>query len=129
MSLYFEANPPGLTSLTGLQYDPERPARHCRICGRSYQPPQARTDAWLTDPAVKWEVEKALREWAIQHNKTHSERVHRSFRSTHQFLTAEAALKLAPLGIYPVQDMIFSDEVEHAARIAPRAPKDDVDGH
>lgn len=77
---------------------------------------------------VQWAVDILLQEWAINHNKIHPEHQHRSFRRSGRFLTPEATEKLVPLGIIPVSDMLVNDEAEHAARLAPRAPKDDVEG-
>lgn len=127
MSLYYEVTPLGLTTLEGLEYDPHRPARHCRICGRSYQPRLARSAEWETSDEVKWAVEVLLQEWGVNHAKTHPQREHLRLRQSGRFLTPEATVKLAPLGIYPVQDMIFSDEVAHAGLLAPRAPTDDAE--
>lgn len=127
-SLYFEVTPLGLKTLEGLEYDPERPAKHCRICGRSFQPPLARTEEFLTSPEVQWAVEILLREWAVVEDKRHTDKERESLRKSGRFMTPEAALKLIPLGIYPLQDMVTSDESAHAGREAPRAPKDDVDG-
>jgi len=128
VSLYFEVTPIGLSSLEGLEYNPERPARHCRICGDSFQPPLARAVEWLTDPEVKWAVEILLKDWADTHNKRHSDAESRKLRASGCFLTPEAAIRLVPLGIYPIQDMVVSEEVAHAAATAPRAPQEDVDG-
>jgi hypothetical protein len=127
-SLYCEVTPIGLTSLEGLKYNPDRPAQHCRVCGRSFQPELARSDAFETSAEVRSAVGGLLKQWAAAHYKTHPERVHQSLRNSGHFLTPEAALKLVPLGIYPVQDMVFSDESAHAGLVAPRAPTDDVEG-
>jgi len=127
LSLILEVTPPGLTALEGLEYDPHRPARHCRICGRSYQPKLARVPEYEWDMEVKWAVEILLKEWALAHYKTHPERVHQQLLASGRFMTPEATVKLASLGIYPVQDMVFSDEAAHAGRLAPRAPTDDAD--
>lgn len=129
MSLYFEVTVPGLRTLDGFEYDPERPAQHCRLCGTSFQPALARTDDWLWNDEVKWAVEILLREWSNNHARTrHTQREHENHRRSGRFLTPEAAAKLIPLGIYPVQDIVLDDEVRHAGLLAPRAPKDDVEG-
>jgi hypothetical protein len=127
-SVYLHVPLIGRKDLPGLEYMPDRPARHCRICGTSYQPSLARCDEYESDQEVQWAVEILLQEWAVNHNKRHSQKEHSQLRQTGKFLTPEATVKLAPLGIYPVQDMVTNDEVAHAARIAPRAPIDDVEG-
>lgn len=128
MSLYFEATPIGLTSLEGFGYDPKRPARHCRLCGASFQPALARAAEYEANEEIKLAVEILLQEWTVNHNKRHTPKEHRNFRMSGRFLTPEAAEKLIPLGIYPVQDIVMDDEVRHAAAIAPRKPTDDVEG-
>lgn len=116
----------GRAGLTNFEYDPERPARHCRLCGESYQPALARTDEYLTSPQVQMTVEVLLRGWADDHNSQHSQRLHEAFRDTGMFLTPEATEKLVPLGIIPVQDIVLSSEHAHAALQAKRAPNDDI---
>jgi hypothetical protein len=127
MSLYFEVTVPGLTSLEGLEYNPGRPARHCKICGRSFQPALARSDKWLTSAEAQLTVEILLKNWATYHNRTHSSREHESFQKSGRFLSPEATEKLVPLGIIPVSDIVTDDEVRHAGLLAPRAPKDDTE--
>lgn len=108
---------------------PDRPARHCRVCGTSYQPALARDITYPSDPEVQWAVEILLQEWALNHNRNaRCKAAGESLRRSGRFLTPEAAEKLVPKGIIPVQDMVMDDESAHAARLAPRAPNDDVEG-
>ena len=107
---------------------PERPARHCRICGTTFQPALARTNEYPVDTEVQWAVEILLQEWALNHNKKHPQKQGEQLRSTGRFLTPEAAERLIPLGIIPLQDLAMDDESSHAGRLAPRAPINDVEG-
>jgi len=111
-----------------LEFISDRPARHCRICGVSFQPALARTEEYLTDVEVQWATEIELQEWSNKHNKTHTAQQHQNFRSTGTFLTPEATERLVPLGIIPIQDIVFSEEHAHAGRQAKRAPDNDVEG-
>lgn len=129
-SLYLHVPPIGLDSqnFPGFEYMPERPARHCRICGASYQPQLARDPDFNSDPEVQWRVEILLQEWALHHNKRHSDTEHDQFRKSGRFLSPEAAEQLIPKGIIPMQDMSVSEESAHAARLAKRVPTVDVEG-
>jgi len=44
-------------------------------------------------------------------------------------MTPTAALKLIPLGIYPIGDLVTDEEVAQAGLEAARAPSDDVQDH
>ena len=127
--LFINVPPVGISNLLygdGFTYDGTRPARHCGICGESYQPEIARDPNYDTDRGLQLKVDYLLRHWAQNHNKKHSEWERAVFIQTGQLMTPEAALKLIPLGIYPLADLTFDDEMYHAGREAPRCPSDDV---
>jgi hypothetical protein len=110
----------------GFTYDGSRPARHCGICGESYQPDEARLPNYYADREVQLKVDFLLRHWAHNHNKMHSERERLAFIKSGKLMTPEAALKLIPLGIYPLADLTLDDEIIAAGFEAPRCPSDDV---
>lgn len=116
----------GLGPEENFEFDLTRPAQHCAICGESFQPELARSDAFLTDGEVQLAVKIQIDEWRRQHNKKHSEKEHIEFVKSGRKMTPEAALKLIPLGILPVGDLSFDEEVIQAGLEAKRAPDNDV---
>jgi hypothetical protein len=116
----------GLSEEDGFTYNPLRPARHCGICGDSFQPEAARSPIYDADPEVRLAVDIEIKQWAIAHNKKHSEKEHIEHIKSGRLLTPEAAVRLIPLGIYPIDDLYFDDEIRQAGFEAPRAPNDDV---
>jgi hypothetical protein len=125
--LFFFVPPIGIGPEDDFYFDGTRPARHCGICGESFQPYLARTDEFLTDGEVQLAVQIELEEWRRQHNNTHSEAEHVAFIKSGRLMTPEAALKLIPLGVYPVGDMALEDEeIIQAGLEAKRAPFNDV---
>jgi len=109
----------GLPDVAELKFDVNRPHTFCNICGAVYQTDLDRTanTAFLVLLA-----ENGRKQWSHEHSATHSAREHKNFRDSGRFMTPEAATKLVPLGIIPLSDQLFDDEVDHAARTAPRAP-------
>lgn len=132
MSVYIHVPPIGIGRANGQTYDDgfnyrgDRPARHCGICGESFQPELARHPEYTTSPEVRHRVELELVQWARLHNGKHSRREHLLYKDRGNLMTPEAAIKLIPLGIYPLQDMVMDAEVAQAGLEAPRVPKDDV---
>jgi hypothetical protein len=126
-NLYLETSIVGKSELTNFLFEPNRPARHCRICGDSFQPVLARDPHFSTDKDIQLAVEILLQQWSdIHNNRAHSAREHLEFQASGRFMTPEAALRLIPLGIIPLQDMVFSAEHVQAGLEAKRAPTDDV---
>lgn len=117
-------------SATSLTIRKDREFAACRICGAIFQP-------WLNwatgdeEYAANYMIALAahmeIKEWRNKHNGTHSEAEHRAFVASGRTLTPEAAIKLAPFGLVPVDDAITDEEVAQALREAPRAPVDDVE--
>ena len=126
MKLYLHIPPIGIGPSDNFTYDGTRPARHCGVCGDSFQPWLARTDEFLTDSEVQLAVQIELEEWRQEHNKTHSTEEHLALKRSGNLMTPEAASRLIPLGIYPISDMITDEEVAQASLEAPKAPKNDV---
>jgi hypothetical protein len=124
--LFLHVPPIGIGPDDNFHYNGLRPARHCGICGESFQPELARCPEYNTDPEVRLAVELLLREWAIKHNKKHTTKEQQHYAERGNLMTPEAAIKLIPLGIYPIQDLLEDDEVIQAGLEAPRAPSDDV---
>jgi len=127
MSKHFLHVPPlGIGKDDGLTYDPLRPARHCGICGDSFQPELAKSPSYDSDEGVRLAVDILIREWATNHNKKHSPQQHIEHVRTGRLMTPEAAVRLIPLGVYPIDDLYFDPEISQAGFEAPRAPVDDV---
>lgn len=119
----------GIGPEDSFHFDISRPAQHCKLCGDSFQPWLARTPEFLTDPEVQLAVDIELNEWRVQHNKKHSASEHTALAESGRMMTPEAAIKLVPLGILPLGDLAFDEEVMQAGMEAKRAPNDDVQDH
>lgn len=136
MTTYITGAAVGLKSLPGLVFELEASYTGCMICGSLYQSILDRKIALLVrepdNPLNCFldgyiiQAEKLRKEWAKTHSKSHPQEQHDSLKKSGQFCTPEAALKLAPYGIFPLDSS--SDEVDHAMLEAPRAPLDDVEG-
>jgi len=124
--LFLHVPPLGLSDDEGITYDPSRPARHCGICGDSFQPVLARSPLYNSDSEVRLAVDLEIREWAIKHNKKHSNKEHVEHIKKGRLMSPEAAIRLIPLGIYPINDLYYDEEIKQAGLEAPRAPQDDV---
>jgi len=113
-------------SATSLSIRKDREYAACRICGDIYQP-------WLNQLSDEEYNENLhglaasieILEWRTKHNRTHSEKTHKSFRQSGRTCTPEAAIKLAPFGLVPIGDA-NDPEIRQALAEAPRAPTDDV---
>lgn len=125
-SIYLHVPPIGIDESDGFTYRGDRPASHCKICGDSFQPWLARTPEYDYDGEIRLAVEIELKEWRDKHNRTHSEAEHLALIESGNMMTPEAALKLIPLGIYPIQDLAMNDEVAQAGRESKAMPNDDV---
>jgi hypothetical protein len=127
--VFLHVPPIGIGPDDNFYYDGTRPAQHCSICGDSFQPWLARTSEYLTDGEVQLAVQLELDEWKRGHNKRHSDAEHLRLRESGNLMTPTAALKLIPLGIYPIGDLVTDEEVAQAGLEAARAPSDDVQDH
>lgn len=125
-SIFLHVPPIGIDERDGFTYRGDRPAKHCGICGESFQPWLARTPEFDTDMEVRWAVQIEIDEWTVKHNKKHSAAEHLALKKSGKLMTPEAAIKLIPLGIYPITDILRDEEVMHAGLEAPRCPSDDV---
>lgn len=135
MPAFIEVPPIGIGNANGQNYDDgftyrgDRPARHCGLCGASYQPELARHSEYATNEGVRQRVEYLLMQWGRNHTARHSEKEWKEYYNRGNLMTPEAAIKLIPLGIYPLTDLLNDDEVAQAGLEAPRAPNDDVPTH
>lgn len=127
-------------TLPGLQFNLEAAYTGCLICGELYQ---SRLDRKVFSIAndinhpltyllesYKLTADRLRKEWANAHARTHSESEHKALKESGQFCTPEAALKLTPLGIFPLDNdqSAAAKEVADAMLQAPRAPVNDVQG-
>jgi len=103
------------------EFRDDRPYTFCRICGVVYQPELNRVHDWDYTPVVEVAAELLRREWSATHARRHTAKEHRQLQQSGNFLTPEAAYKLAPYGIAPLGD---DAEVMQAMAEAPRAPVD-----
>jgi hypothetical protein len=108
-----------------LEFDPDRPWRACMLCGKIYQRVVDRLPMDQITPLMMVESAVARQKWANQHSKTHTQREHDMLAMSGRTCTPEAARTLAPYGIAPVSDMVFSPEHRDAAASAPRLPSVD----
>lgn len=112
----------GMTTPDGMEFDPKRDHSYCRICGTVYQTqPAPNTAQEVLD------AELLRRRWSQKHARLHTTRQHRQLAQSGMHCTPEALVKLAPLGIIPVSDIVLSDESEHAGLTAPRMPTTDAE--
>lgn len=115
---------------TTLTINKDREFAACRICGAIFQSWLNTTavsdEEYKADPALELAAALETMEWRRNHNLKHSEATHRAFRASGLTFTPEAAHKLAPFGLVPVDDALAP---EHACALleAPRAPVDDVE--
>lgn len=129
LKLFLHVPPIGLNQDDNFTYDPLRPARHCGICGDSFQPEMARSPRF-NDPRVSEEVRLAvdieIKQWTIAHNKKHTDQEHIDHIKRGRLMTPDAAIRLIPLGIYPIDDLYYDEEIKQAGLEAPRAPINDI---
>lgn len=122
-------------TLPGLVFDIDACYTGCLICGEVYQSRLDRKVRRIKDGEMpnllnKYEsyvyLAKELRQrWTVEHAKTHTDQEHAQLKASGAFCTPEAALKLTPLGIFPLDD---ASDATIAMLEAPRAPLDDVQG-
>lgn len=129
-------------TLPGLVFDITGEYVCCLICGDVYQseldraiikvrsnyPLVSKYDQEILDIELPRKLAEAKSKrdlWAYNHRRKHSEKAHLDLRRSGRFCTPEAALKLSPLGIIPLEP---SNEMAHAMFEAPRAPQNDVEG-
>lgn len=99
-------------------FDANAPHTYCRVCGAVFQTQRDRDS--VVSVHLRIEATANRKRWAAEHSATHPLRVHQEMAATGRYMTPEAALKLIPLGIIPVSDMIFDRATEQAASEAPR---------
>lgn len=102
----------------GYLFDSNAPHTYCRICGAVFQTAQDR--ASVLDYKLRADSTARRKRWSLEHAATHSMAEHNHLVVSGRYMTAIAASKLVPLGIYPVSDMIFDPAVAQAAAEAPR---------
>lgn len=111
-------------SLTSLSIRKDRQYAGCRICGAMFQSSLVHSEPY-TD-VLQARVVTETRQWQDRHNRSHTEREHLTFRASGRTFSPEAAHKLVPFGLVPL-DCPTDDEVAHAMATAPRAPFDDAE--
>jgi hypothetical protein len=112
-------------SLTSLTIRKDREFAACRICGAIFQP-------WLNTDTPDHEYNSEIRlaasievlEWRSKHNAQHPDKEHIRFNQSGRTMTPEAAIKLAPFGLVPLDG---DDEIAQALAEAPRVPVNDVE--
>lgn len=127
--LIFQGSIVGREALTGLEFNPTFFFSGCLICGEVYQTEEDRNPPTKDDPEYgKYLFDQKQRHiaWRDKENGRHPERIHRLLAISGNFCTPEAAIKLAPLGLFSLTDLAMSNEVSAALGEAPRAPLSDA---
>lgn len=121
-------------TLPGLVFNINASYTGCLICGTIYQslldrhsyrvsqrfnPSQIYLNKLIHDALLM------RKEWDEQHAKTHTHQEHVRLKLSKQMCTPEAAVRLAPFGIFPLAP---DSDVAAAMFEAKRAPIDDVEG-
>lgn len=105
----------------GYLFDANAPHTYCRICGAVFQT-QLDRDSIKPNAHPDLQVKAILgrKRWSFDHADTHSLQEHQALAASNRYMTPEATVKLVPLGIIPLTDMVMSKEHEEAAASAPR---------
>lgn len=118
-------------SATTLSINKDREFAACRICGAIFQSRlntiAVSDEEYAADPMIKLAASLETQEWRRYHNTKHSEATHKAFRASGLTMTPEAAHKLAPFGLVPVDDALTLGETACALFEAPRTPTNDVE--
>lgn len=99
-------------------FDPKFPHSFCYLCGAVYQSELDR----LPTPKFKdrYNAESKRSIWRHKHSDSHSMAEHIAYRASGRQFTPIAAHRLSQIGIIPISDTVFDDEVRHATETAPR---------
>lgn len=116
----------GASALTNFEFNPTYFFSGCLICGEVYQTKTDRDPPEQDDGKYLHNQKRRHDEWRVRHNNTHSDDEHRKLVLSGNFCTPEAAMKLAPLGLFSLTDLVMSDEISAALKESPRAPQDDA---
>ena len=111
----------------GMLFRSDRDYTYCRICGVIYQPELNRVPQDEYTQQIVLAATILRREWSQRHARLHTSTEHRQLAASGRHCTPDAALRLVPMGIIPLTDIVFDDESEHAGLEAPRAPLTDVE--
>src|SRR5687768_17780246 len=126
----------GLDTLTGFQFDPKKDHAYCRICGCVYQTDYDRSPELFKD-SIEFAgsifllgryAESLRNHWSLRHSNTHSDQEHRHLALSGEWLTPEAAHKLAGFGIIDVAGSVTNPEIEAAYRESSPVPTNDAEG-
>lgn len=114
----------GLDTLSGLEFDKDKPFRACLLCGALYQ---ARADRVALLPKqvaiAAWERQK----WATKHAKQHTTLEHEQFKASKLLIMPLAAKRLAPFGVIPIGDSLINEEIQRALFESNPIPDDDAE--
>ena len=119
----------GREELTGFEFNPTFFFSGCLLCGEVYQTEEDRNPPDESDPElVPYLFKQKQRHlaWRARENNRHPEHEHRKLAMSGHFCTPEAAIKLAPLSLFSLSDLVASPEIAAALREAPRAPRNDA---
>jgi hypothetical protein len=113
----------------GVEFDAFAEYTGCFLCGAVFQSPQDRAYyVLLCDPSIPNEKLMQLKaiadrrrdEWRTKHSENeHTQAEHEELARSRDLMTPEAAMKLAPLGMFPLEG---SKEMFDAMAEAPRVP-------
>jgi hypothetical protein len=117
-----------LTSV-GVELDVNAEWSGCWLCGEAFQSPLDRAYYRLLIVEkveefklvqVKTRADMLRDQWRTMHSESHSGDQHEELAASNDLCTLEAAVKLAPLGTFPIQG---SSEMMTVLREAPRTPE------
>lgn len=105
----------------------------CWLCGAVFQSAQDRAYYTLLEQGIssdqlinlKAHADRLRFEWRDEHTLKHSSEEHEQLARSKDLLTPKAAMRLAPLGIFPLEG---SADVMQALAEAPRAPLQEIEG-
>jgi hypothetical protein len=108
----------------GIEFDILSPYSGCYICGEVFQSKldllyNAYTSNPDTTKAIQRKADSLRALWRGLHAEGHTQEEHDKLRKSGDLMTPEAALRLVPLGIVPLQ---MSADMADVLAEAPRVP-------
>lgn len=99
---------PSTLQRAGIEFDVTMPYSGCYICGEVFQ---SRYDLEYNTPKSISKADELRRLWRVLHSESHSQEEHEKLARSPDLMTPEAALRLAPLGVIPLELTSFMGDV------------------
>jgi hypothetical protein len=124
---------PSTVKSLGINFDTEAEFSGCWLCGAVYQSPQDRAYKTLLDANVpveslvqlKQNADRLRDEWRTKHSQQHSDNQHEALALSPDLCTIEAGIRLAPLGVFPLEGSV---DLMQALAESARIPEGRIDG-